>query len=160
MRPWNGVVRGSEPPQHRRYDLAYIGGSRYLFGARTRDQNVARRPFLEQEFRRPNNWLGVEPGAHRSVVEGVIDRYQRHPLVMRHVSSNDCYFLTLGETRRCVIERFVAAITTHAARRSEAGKVARCSFRIDHRGQGRRVRRNHDILTESALEPQSGNAKV
>ena len=84
----------------------------------------------------------------------------RHALVMRHEIADDRNVLVVGQPRAGEVERFVEAIAAKRTHRGELRVVlARC-LRIDHRGQSRRIRRDHAVLRETALEAESGHAEI
>ena len=65
-----------------------------------------------------------------------------------------------GKPARRVVQRLVEAV---AAARADAGQqreVARRRRRIDHAGERRRIRRDHGVIAQAALQPQAGHAEV
>ena len=160
MRARNQIVRRMEPANGRRSALANVGFRLDLFGPRTRDGDIARRPLLQQQLGRLDDGFGVKSRAHRAAVQRVGDRHQRHALVMRHVRAHDGDALAFGHARRRIVQRFVPAEMTEAACCEQPREVLRRGFRIDHRRQRRRVWCDHRVLAQPALQPESGHAEV
>ena len=91
-----------------------------LISAWLRDGDVARRAFLQQQLRRLDARLAVEAPAHNIVVENIVDRDQRHALMMCHVGFYDSYILTLRHALASEIQGLVKTIGPASAQRFEA----------------------------------------
>src|SRR5216684_9178136 len=118
-----------------------------LFGARAGNRDTARSPLLQQKLRRLDDGIGVKAYAHRTAVERVSDRYQGHPLMVRHVSAHDRYSLALRNARRRIVQSLIPAESAEAAGGKEPRKILRGGFRIHHRRQRRRVGSDDGILS-------------
>ena len=122
--------------------------------------DVARRALLQEQLGGLHHRLAVEALAHAAVEQHVGERDERHALVVRHVGADHRDARALGEARARVVERLVEAVRAPAARARELDEVARRRGGIDHRRQRRRVRRDHQVLAEPALEPEPGHAEA
>src|SRR5450756_2539915 len=101
----------------------------------------------------------MEAGSHSSVVQYVGERDQRHSLMVCQVSTHDRVIFTFGHPLAGVIERFVETINPLSTSLSELRKVLHCRVRVDHGRQCGGVGRDHQILAESAHEPQTRYTK-
>ena len=116
-----------------------------------RHRHVTRRALLQQQLRRLDDRLGVEPRPHRAVEKRVGDGDDRHALMMRHEGAHDRDGLAFRHAGRRVVERLVEAVAAARAERGEPVEVARRGLRIDHGRERGRVRRDDDVLAEPAL---------
>ena len=66
---------------------------------------------------------------------------------------------TARQARRRVVDRFVVAVAAFRALATEPLQVARCRRRRHHQGQRAGIRRDHQVLRQSALEPKSRHAE-
>ncbi len=71
MRARRDVVRRLEATQGRRHELAYLGRHLDLFAARSCDGDRSRRALLQQQFRRLDHGMRVEPLSHEAIVHDV-----------------------------------------------------------------------------------------
>jgi len=149
-----------EPAHHRSDEIADLRRGVDILDPRPRHHDVTRRALLHQQLSRLDDRLRVETVLHRSVVQDIRDRDQRHALMMRHVGANDRDVLALRQPRRGVIERFVVAERSASTRRGEASEIHGGRGGIDHRRQRRGVRCYHHFVAEPAFESQSGHAEV
>ena len=88
-----------------------------------------------------------------------VERQQTHPLVMRHETAERNARLAAGHARGCEIDRFIKSVRAVVT-------VCRQPFQIlarlpgrDHQRQRRRVRRDDQIVGETALESQARHAE-
>ena len=135
------------------------GGSD-LLRARVNRRDIARRAFLQEQFRRLNARLGVKPRPHPAVEDHIGDGDDAHSLVMRHVGPNDGDRRPVGDPRARVVEGLVEPI---AAARADSGKpleIAHRALRVDHRGERRCIRRDHRVRAQPALEPEPRDTEV
>ena len=82
------MVRGVEAAQNRLDRLPDLGALN-LIGERTGNVYVARHPLLQEELGSMDHRFTVEAAPHDSVMNDVVQRQQRHPLVMRHICPDD-----------------------------------------------------------------------
>ena len=123
-------------------------------------RHVAGRAFLQQQFGRLNNRLGVKAGAHQSIEHCVGHRHDRHALVMGHERPHDHHGLPGRHAVRRKVQRFVEAV---AAQRTHPGQGTQIGHRrrgIHHRGEGRRIRRDHQVSVQAALKAKPGYTEV
>ena len=81
---WRGLMNGNDAAPARGI---HVAGARARLDLRRpwpRRGDLARNPLLQQQFRCPNDRLGMEPLSHRAVKDRVGDRHNRHALMMRH----------------------------------------------------------------------------
>ena len=86
-------------------------------------------------------------------------RQQTHALVMGHEGANHGARLSVRQTRRSVVDRFVEAIPGFKAFSSESLEVQTRLLGGYHQRQRRGIGRNHQVLGEPAFEPQAGYTK-
>ena len=153
-------MRASQAPHLRELPLVNSRSGADLLGPGMSDRDVTWRAFLQQQFRRLNARLGVKPFAHSPVKENVGDGNHAHALMMRHECPHDRKPGSLGQTAAGVIERLKEAVTTARANGNESREIERRALRINHRGQGRCVRRDHRILAQTPFEPQARHAEI
>ena len=149
-----------EPAVHRRYQIANVGGHVHFLGSRASDSDIARSSLLQKQLGCMDDRLGMEAGAHCAAMESIIDRNQRHPLVVSHVGPDDRNRLALRKACRRVIQ---CLIESKCAAPSRLGKtfIVFCGrLGIEHRSQRGCVWCNNSIFAETAFESQSGNSKV
>ena len=84
-------------------------------------------------------------------MERVGDGDQSHRLVMRHVGAHDGERSAFRQARRRVIQRLVPAILAADAEGRETPEVAHRGGGIDHRGERRRIGRDHGAVPKSTL---------
>ena len=137
-----------------------IFGGGLLRRPRTRHRDVARRAFLQQQLRRLDHRLGVEPRPHRAVEKRVGDGDDRHALMVGHEGAHDRDAFAFGQAARRVVQRLVEAIAAARADRGEPLEVSRRRLRIDHARERGRIRRDDDVFAEPALQPEAGHAEV
>ena len=113
----------------------------------------------QQQLRRLEVRVGQEPALHGAVQQLVRERQQAHPLVMRHEIADRNTSLTRGHSRGREIDRFikpVGAVVTVFRQRFQI--LTRFPGR-DHQRQHRRVRRDDQIIGETAFESQARYAE-
>ena len=154
------IGRRREPARRRRHHRARLLVCRRFLRPGTHHGHVARCALLQYEVGGLHHRLGVESLAHPTVEEHVGQGDDRHPLVVRHVGADHRHLRAFGQALAGVIERFVEAVGPEAAGPRELAEVAGRRRGIDHRGQRRRVGRDHQIVTEPALEAEPGHAEA
>ena len=158
-----GVVRRGEPAEDRRHEVADVGGALDLLRARPGDQHVARHPLLEQELRGPDHRIGVEALDHRRSVQDVADGDQQHALVVRHVAHHRRH---RSRPRAAAVACSRGPRGTRTVRPHRPGAAARSSGRRPRASimaaETGRVRRDHEVVAEAALEaePRDPEARV
>src|SRR5712691_5459834 len=96
-----------EPAVHRRYQLTNVGSHIHFLCSWTGHGNVARSSLLQQEFCRLDARLGVKAGTHCSLEKSIVESGKCHPLVVRHVASDNRDRLAFGKSRPRVIQSLV-----------------------------------------------------
>ena len=162
--PRHGVARRRQPAAHRRAGDRRDG----TVGAR-------RRPVLDDAAGAAVSTIGASVGTrswssssmartsrsawNRRVITSaskrVGQRHQAHPLVMGHVGSDDDRALPLGQAVGRVVDRLVEAVFPLGAFLGQVPEVRQGLAGREHRGHGRRVRRDDPVLLETLLEPQA-----
>ena len=160
MRPRDGVVRRGEPAQDRRHEIAHVGGALDLLRSGPGDEHVARHPLLEQQVARRDDRIGVEALHHGVAVEDVADGHQGHALVMRHVALHDRHRGPIGQPAGRVVDGLAEAVLAARSGRRESGEVPDGCPRLDHRPERGRIRGDHDVLTQAALETEARHAEA
>ena len=77
-----------------------------------------------------------------------------------HVSAHEAGVVAFRETGDRVVERLVESVSPAGAEGGEPREVLGRRGGVDHRRQGGRVGRDHQVLAEAALQPQARNAEV
>ena len=150
---------GAEAARQRRHEVAHIGALD-LLGTWPRHEDVAWHALLQQQLGRLDDRVGVEAFDHDPVVQHVAERHQGHPLVMRHVALHDRDRRPFRQTSRRVVERLPEAVAPAAAGLGQAGEVADSSLRIDHRRQPGRVRCDHQVVAQPALQAEARHTEA
>ena len=105
---------------------------------------------------------------HDFVVEKVVERDEKHPLVVRHVRAHDRVgpgFVLRGAARmrvragRMHVDRLEQSVRAEHAHRLEPRHILHDRARPERHGQHRRVRRDDEILLELPLEAEPRNAE-
>ena len=123
MRRWRRMMRRVQAP-HRRQAFKAVGITRLVFVSPwTSGGDIAWRAFLQQKFRRLDDWLAVKARAHLSIQQRVGNGDNGHALMVRHEGANDRVVHFLGQARACVVQRLVEAVTASPARRGKAAYV-------------------------------------
>src|SRR5580700_9230470 len=79
---------------------------------------------------------------------------------MRHVSAYHGNILSFRQSGAGVVERLIKSKRSLAAGLNETLKIFNSEGGADHRSQRGGVRRDHQILAQSAFEAEAGNAKA
>ncbi len=156
----DGLMRGRETAGRRRHELVHARRGLPSLAPGTRGIHLARRAFVQEEFGRLDDRLGVKTGAHRAVVEHVGERDQGHALVVRHVRADDGHLLAFGKPGRRVVQRLVPAVAAGRAFTRQMREVLHRRFGRDHRGERRRVRGHHGVVAETTLESEAGDTEA
>ena len=122
-------------------DRAAFGG----FGAHRRDQDVARRLFLQQQLGGLDHRIAVEAVAHAAFEDHVGDRHDRHALVVRHVVVDDGVVGAFRHALRREVDGVVEAEMPERADRAQAFEVGDRLARHELGGKRRRIGRNHRV---------------
>ena len=151
------IGRGDDAHRHlrRRRGRADIGERRRLLEVR----GDLGQPFLQQQHRRQELRVGREPALHRSTAQQIGEREHAHALVVRHERADRYRRLRARQPRRRVIDRFVKTVAAFGADRRQPLQVHRRRLGRDHQGHHRCVRRNDDIVAQSAFQPDAGDAE-
>src|ERR1051326_6093946 len=123
-------------------------------------RDVMRRMFLEEEFRRPNHWLGMKTSPHGAVMQRIAYCHDGHTLMVCHESTNDPDGLAYWHSSWSVIERFVETVTPLPAAFRQPLEVLGCFLWLDHGRQSGRVRRHDRVCFKSPLITKARNTKI
>ncbi len=141
--------------------------SRGLGRTRPDDRHELRHALLQQRLGRLHAGVRVEATHHRRSEHGAGDREEAHALVMREPRPHGVeahrvrHGLAFGVERdaRRVVERLDEAVRPGRGLAREPAEVRGRRAGIHDRGQGRRIRSDHEVLGESPLEPRARNAE-
>ena len=153
-RPPGVQPAATRPGQHRQARLAC--------GQLDARRQVVDRPWrllLQQQLRSTRGGLSVEVPAHHTGEERVRDGHDRHALVVGHVRAHHRNPLAFRESFRREIERLVEPEVAEPADSLECPEIGGRRGRMDHRRESRRVRRDHQIVAQAALEPERRHAE-
>ena len=141
LRMRTGRVRRSKTPQGGRANRRRSDSS--FRGARLRENRFAGNALLQQQFRRFDSRVGVEPRHEDVVVEEVGQRDERHPLMVGKERAHDFRLRVAGGRVRIacrfprpVVDRFVEAEPAVKSRSSQPREVRHRGGRINQAGQG------------------------
>ena len=155
-------VGGLERPRGRLpfFILADFGGLRRGDGraeARARQRDA----LLEQQLRRFQLGIRQEAPLHRFVVEGVIEGEQRHAAVVGHPRANEHERFARGRAQagRRPVQGFVQPEAAEGAVRHQPLEIPGGRLRRHHQGHGARIGRNDQIVGQSSLHAQRGDAE-
>ena len=155
------LMRGGITSAARWFGVAPFFGRGFHFRRPgTDDGDLARHALLQQEFGRLHHRLGVKPRPHLGVERGIGDGDDGHALMVGHESAHDGALFAFRHTCRGVIQRLVKAVTAERADAGEALQIGARRRRIDHGRQAGRIRRDDEIVGQSAFQPEAGNAEV
>ena len=155
-----GLLRRGEFAGARPILLGSAIGRFYFHRKRPDDCNLARHPFLQQQFSRLHHRLGMEPSPHGAAVERRGQRHNRHPLMMRHVGADDRIAGPPGQPGAGVVDRFVEAVAAARTSLRQLRQIGTSRGRIDHRPQRRGIGRDDAILAQAPLQPEAGYAEI
>ena len=130
-----------------------------LAGLLRGDRHVAGRPLLQQQLARRDHRLGVEPFAQEPVVDGVVDRQQRHAVVVGHVAAHHGVPLVLRQAGGREVDGLVVAEGAAGAKPSQRVVVGGGVARVDHGGEARRVGGDDEVVGQAADEAEVGHAE-
>ena len=119
------AVRGDEPPPAGRLDVPDFGGRLRLRRPGTGHRHVTRRALLQQQLRRLDDGLGMEPRPHHAVEQRIGDGDDRHALMVRHEGPHDRDGLSFRHADRRVVQGLVEAVA--AARVQPASGARSCA---------------------------------
>ena len=114
---------------------------------------------VQQQLRRLEGRVGQEPALHGPVQQQVRERQEAHPLVMRHETAERNAGLAARHARGREIDRFIKPVRAAVAGCRQRLQILACLPGRDHQRQHRRVRRDDQIVGETALEPQPRHAE-
>ena len=101
----------------------------------------------------------MESLAHHALVQHVVQRHQAHPLVVRHIRVNNHPISALPLLLSAVIERLIEAhLPVHPHLHKPFQILDRLS-RVHQQRERRCIRRNHQIIFQSSLQPQRRHPK-
>ena len=96
---------------------------------------------------------------HHVAVQNVVERQKRHALMMHHEGANHDAALAFGNTGAREIDTLVKAVRAARTKNFQSLQVVQRTARIDHQRETTRIGRDHEIVFQSAFQPQSWNAK-
>ena len=131
----------------------------HLFGAEAGERYALRNAFLQQQLGGLNQRVGVKAPLHHVVVQYVVERDEAHALMVRHERMYDDVRLVFRQPLGCVINRFIKTVTRQRARLRQSLHIQQRGGRRDLRGQHGRIRRNHQVFAQAALQPQARHAE-
>ncbi len=148
----------------RRFDLAHGGLLRLArYPRRVISLDVLHReatgdPLLQHQLRRAHEWIEMEAARPYLLVKRVVERDDAHPDVVRHEGAHDR--LAGAGRRPGVVESIAESIGTERPLILESRQIFERLTRLHQHRQHRRVRRDDELLAQSALEREIRNAKA
>lgn len=100
--------------------------------------------------------VGDKAFLHRRIAQHVVQRQQRHALVMRHERAHQRVLFATRHARGRVVDRFVQTETPVESQRLQLLQIAAGRIRFDHQCHRAGIRGDHQILAQPALEPEPG----
>ena len=146
------------------HDCAGFRGGRVRRGAhfsRVRVQRGAllRHTLLQQQFRGTCERVGHESALHRPVEQDMLKGQQAHALMVRHEGTHDGVILAPRHTRWRVVDCLVEPIDAEETVSGERLQVATRFPRHHRQRQCAGVRRDDQVVSQPALEAQTGHAE-
>ena len=115
---------------------------------------------LEQEIGGLNPRVGMETLLHRRSVQDVVEREQAHALMVGHPGAQHDAALEIGrQSLGRVVDGFVEAEPADHPFVAQARQVVEHVPRRNRRGQDRRIGGDDEILAQTTLEAEPGNAE-
>ncbi len=142
---------------HRAFQL---GIRQRLVGAgclRLLEHEAPGNPLVQEELRRADHRVGVKAAPPQVRGERVGERHEPHAHVVRHVALDDRVALARGGPG--VVDGVAEAVRAEGPFPLYRGEVGERPFRIDHRGERRRVGGDDEVAAEPAFERQVGHAE-
>lgn len=142
--------------------------TRQLRRTRWRGRRCGGDTFLQQELGRSHVRVGVEARDHHVVAQEVGGRQQRHALVVRHERPDHDAFRCTGASNavdgvralaRGVVHGFVVSEPAFGTCCGQPDEVAQRGLWADCQCERRRIRRDHEVVGQAALESESGHAE-
>ncbi len=138
----------------------HLGAWQRLIGRRLLgflEHQPTRHALVQQHVRRAHQRICVEAAEPYPVEQRIRERHETHPGVVRHVVVHH------GEgvpgLRPREIERIAETVDPQRSARLQPREVVESVPRRDHRRERSRVRGNHQVAPESALEREIGHAE-
>ena len=122
-------------------------------------RHATRNSLLQQQLRRLHDRFAVKAILHRFIVEQIVQGYQAHALMMRHVSTHQRATFAFLDSLWRIVERFIKAVTGKAAFALQHSQVFNRPPRLNQRRENCRVRGDDEIFDQSAFETETGNTK-
>ena len=160
LRRRRGLMNGKNFAPARGIRVAGARGRLDLRRPRPGRRDLARNPLLQQQFRRPNDRLGMEALSHRAVKDRVGDRDDRHALMMRHEGADESEALAFRNPRGGEIHGLVKSIAAPRAHRRQSLEIRGRGRGINHGRQAGRIRRDDAIFAQSAFQSETRHAKI
>ncbi len=160
MGPGERLGGGGEAARGGNRRLAQVAGRPHFLAPRPRHRHVARRALVQEQLGRLHHGRPVEALAQAPVEEHVGERGHRHALVMRHVGAHHRDARPLGPPRPGEVQRLVEPVRALPTEPPELDEVSRRRGGVDHGRQRGRVRRDHEVLAQPALQPQPGDTEA
>ena len=114
---------------------------------------------MQQQFARLDDRLGVKTLAHLALMKRVGDGDDGHALMVRHVVADQDMIGVFGQPRSREVDRLVKSVAPEETVLRKRRAVLGGRARVDHRGQGGRVRGDHGLAPETALHRQIRHAE-
>ena len=131
----------------------------HLVRARVHDDRMFRHPFLQQQLGGADQRVGKKAALHRSIEQRMRERQQAHPLVVGHEAAHDGVVRPREHARRGVVDGFVQPVVAEKAGGGEGLQIATGVAGDDRQRERGRVGSDDQVLRQSALEAQPGNAE-
>ncbi len=144
--------------EHARHGL-YHASSQNFFGTGVSRRHADGDALLQEQLCCLNCRIGMKASWTRIFLEQVCQRHDAHSLVVRHERTNQHRLLSFRQTFCGVVDRLVESIWTKCAFLLQAAQIADRRRWIDAQRQHRRVRRDDEILDQSALQAETGHAE-
>ena len=119
----------------------------------------ARDTLLQQQQGRLELGVGDEALLHWLIAQQVCQRQQAHALVVDHERAHHSVVLSTRQARAGVVDRFVQAEAAGESFSGEPLQVLAGRLGCNHQRHHARVRGDHQVLREAALQAQTGHAE-
>ena len=154
--------RGRHDPMHVSLEVRRLGiGARHgiLGFYHLGSIGKAHGALLQQQFGSPDHRHGMEPCLHHAAVHRIVERHQRHALVMCHEGTDHDGILGIRHAPLGEVDRFIEAVAPTGTQRRERPEVLDGLERLEHGSERGGVRRHDALRTETPLQAEGGKSE-
>ena len=137
-----------------RFFAAFHGFAHRVLCFGLQNRNFAWRFLLQQEFGCFDDRIRMEPLAHTTFKHHIVDRHDRHAVMVRHVIADNGIFFVFADARLGEVDGIIETILSKRTQRAQPFQVLDRLGRLILARHDACIRRNNVILRQSTLEAQ------